>query len=253
MNKESYFWLEERDIAPGNGFILWGNAHKTTIIIIVLIIIAAMAAFDRAGRKREMILRTIAVSLPFLEILKICILTVHDRMDLGHLPIHLCSIAIYIYPLIVFTKSEKVRQIFSEISVITLLPAAVCAIVFPDWIMYPIINFYSLHSFTWHTLQIIFPIFCLKIGWCKPCIRNIWKNLVFLIICAGMVLIFDHANNCNYWFLIRPVSSTPLQNIYDIFGKRLYLPALAVIVTIVNVLMYGIIKVFCRNESKEGE
>lgn len=251
MNKESYFWLEERDIPSGNGFTLWGNAHKVAIIVIVLIIVASIIMFERARRYREMMLRSIAVLLPILEILKISVLTVHERMDLGHLPIHLCSIAIYIYPLIVFTGSEKVRQIFSEISVITLLPAAVCAIAFPDWTMYPIINFYSLHSFIWHMLQIIFPILCLKIGWCKPSIKNIWKNLVFLIICAGMVLIFDHICNCNYWFLMRPVSGTPLQNIYDIFGKRLYLPALALIVITVNVLMYGAVMFFKPKAGRE--
>ena len=65
-----------------------------------------------------------------------------------------------------------------------------------------------------------------------------------MIICAGIILIFDHAYNCNYWFMIRPVRGTPLQFIYDRFGTGMYLPALAMTVTAVNVLMYGILKIF---------
>ena len=255
MNKASYFWLEESDIPTGNGFILWGSAHKTVIVVIVLLIAFSLIVYERVNsRYKEVILQSIAVLLPLLEGLKISVLTVHGRMYIGHLPIHLCSIAIYIYPLIVFTRSEIIREIFSEISLITLLPAAVCAIVFPDWTMYPIINFYSLHSFIWHTLQIIFPILCLRIGWCKPNIRHIWRNHVFLIICAGIILIFDHVFNCNYWFLISPVRGTPLQYIYDRFGTGMYLPALAIIVTEVNVFMYGMLKIFYHNKSsEEGE
>ncbi len=251
LDRSSYFWLEERDIPSGSGFISWGSAHKTVIIVIVLLIATIILFEKNRNRYGEIILKSIAVSLPLLEILKISVLRFHDRMDIGHLPIHLCSIAIYIYPLIVFTHSEKIREVLSEISMITLLPAAVCAIVFPDWTMYPIINFFSLHSFIWHMLQIIFPLLCLRIGWCKPSIRHIWKNLIFLIIFAGLILIFDHAYNCNYWFLMRPVSGTPLQIIYDRFGTKLYLPALAVIVTAVNIFMYGLLYIFYRNESKK--
>ncbi len=245
MNKASYFWLEERDILPGNGFTLWGSSHKTVIVVILFFIAVSIIAFERVkGRYKELIMRSLAVLLPLLEVLKIAVLSAHGRMDIGHLPIHLCSIAIYMYPVIAFTRSGIVRETFSEISMITLLPAAVCAIVFPDWSMYPIINFYSLHSFVWHTLQVIFPILCLSMGWCKPSIRHIWRNHVFMIICAGIILIFDHAYNCNYWFMIRPVRGTPLQFIYDRFGTGMYLPALAMTVTAVNVLMYGILKIF---------
>ena len=97
MNKASYFWLEERDILPGNGFTLWGSSHKMVIVVILFFIAVSIIAFERVkGRYKELIMRSLAVLLPLLEVLKIAVLSAHGRMDIGHLPIHLCSIAIYI-------------------------------------------------------------------------------------------------------------------------------------------------------------
>ena len=89
MNKASYFWLEERDILPGNGFTLWGSSHKTVIVVILFFIAVSIIAFERVkGRYKELIMRSLAVLLPLLEVLKIAVLSAHGRMDIGHLPIH---------------------------------------------------------------------------------------------------------------------------------------------------------------------
>lgn len=233
------FWNEERDLPPDSGFSLFGPEHLVTLILILVFLITIIVLFNKTGtQKRVIIFRIIAVVLPVLEMWKIIMLLSCNRMDKGHLPLHLCSMAIYIYPIIIFTNNERVRETLSEISAITLLPAAVSALLFPDWTMYSILNFYCIHAFIWHSLQVLFPILCIINGWCTPSVRNIWKNSIFLLVCGMIIWLFDRAMSCNYWFLREPVNGTPLEWLYNGFGQYGYLPALFVLATLVNLISY---------------
>ena len=249
------FWQEERDVPPGSGFDLFGIEHILVIIIITLFIATTVIWFKKCkAGERLILIRVIAVTLPVLEVWKIIMLIASDRMDIGHLPIHLCSMSIYIYPVVTFLPEGRVRKTLTEISVITLLPAAISAIVFPDWTMYPILNFYCLHAFVWHSLQVVFPILCIMNRWCIPRIKNLWKNTVFLVICGSLVGLFDWKMSCNYWFLKSPVDGTPLEWLYDTFGSKWYIVSLLGIATIVNIIMYGICNGAChRYESVTNE
>ncbi len=153
MMTGDYFWQEERDIPPGSGFNLFGVEHIIVLMVIAIVIIAFVFLFVKCNPKhRQFLISITAILLPILELLKSGMLISCERMDIGHLPLHLCSMAIYVYPVIAFLRDGKVREALTEISVITLLPAAISAIVFPDWTMYSIINFYSLHAFVWRLL-----------------------------------------------------------------------------------------------------
>ena len=239
------FWLEQRDLPQGSGFRLWGTEHVLAMLLITALIVAGAVLFRRQQeRRRERILRVIALLLPALEILKITMLAVSGRMDIGHLPLHLCSMAIYLYPVAALTGRRCVRESLTEIGMITLLPAAVAAILFPDWTMYPVCNFYSLHAFVWHALQVLFPILCLQHGWCRPTIRHLWKNTLFSVVGGTIVGFFDHVTGCNYWFLLRPVPDTPLQILYDLDGATAYPFLLLLTATSINLMMYGILRIF---------
>ena len=77
-------------------------------------------------------------------------------------------------------------------------------------------------------------------GWCRPSIRHIWWNTVFLTGGALLIGLFDTLTSCNYWFLCRPVPDTPLQWLYDAFGEGGYPVSLLFVATIVNLGVYGI-------------
>ncbi|MCR5676118.1 MAG: YwaF family protein [Lachnospiraceae bacterium] len=235
------FWLEERDLPEGSGFQPWGGEHLAVIAVVVLFLAVSLLLYRRPDeKKKKTVLYVVAFLLPALEVWKILMLTVSGCMGIGHLPLHLCSMAIYLYPVSVMTKTPGVRETLTEIGTVTLLPAALGAILFPDWTMYPILNFYSLHAFVWHTLQILFPLLCLLDGRCRPDIRHLWKNTVFLLAGGIPIGMFDRFTGCNYWFLLRPVSGTPLQWLYDLFGKNGYLLSLLILATLFNLAVYGV-------------
>ena len=248
---DNYFWKEERDLPQGSGFELFGSEHLAVLAGVLVFLVICILIFRKMKPDIQVIiLRVIAILLPVFELLKIGMLVASHRMDKGHLPLHLCSMAIYIYPIISFMNRNKIRDFLTEISVITLLPASIGALAFPDWTMYPMLNFYSIHAFIWHFLQVLFPAFCLINKWAVPDIRNIWKNSIFLLIGAIIIGTFDFIMHCNYWFLMRPVPDTPLEWLYNEAGSRWYIVSLFFMATAVNLFVYFFYYLFARGKEK---
>ena len=240
----SYFWAEETEIPAGNGYELLGAAHLTVLLLFVILIVVSICLFRRSSESRKnLVLRTVALMLPALETLKICFLIRIGHMGVGYLPLHLCSMSIFLYPVIAFSDNRLPGKVLSEISCCTLLPAAVSALVFPDWTIYPMFSFMNIYAYLWHTLQVIFPVMCICLGIAVPDIRHIWWNTAFLLVVGIPVYIFDRVCNCNYWFLRWPVPGTPLVAMSEMLDEKVYIPALLLVATIVNLLMILIFRV----------
>ena len=250
-----YFWAEESDIPEGYGYDLLSAEHVTVLVLLCAVMVGILFAYSRSREQaRTRLFRTIAVILPVLEAAKICFLIRIGHMGIGYLPLHLCSMSILLYPVIAFSHNQCLQTILSEISVATLLPAAISALVFPDWTRYPMCSFMNIYAYLWHLLQVVFPLLCLIRGIARPSVRHLWWNTVFLIAVGIPIYLFDRAFSCNYWFLLRPVPGTPLVAISEMLGGKGYLPILLLTATVVNLLLYAVLgvvirwkKAHCRN------
>ncbi len=252
LSSTNLFWLEETDLPPGSGYDLFGPWHLLSLAAAVSFIAFFSFIYRREQKsQQDIILKAVSVLLVALEVLKTCVLSADRRMGIGHLPLHLCSMSIYIYPIIAFSKNRKIQSFLGEISACTLLPAAVAALLFPDWTMYPVVSFMNLDGYMWHAIQVLFPILLLISGKTRPDISHYWRNISFLAALAVPIYAFDLATRCNYWFLLRPVPGTPLEAVYKIAGPSGYILALAAIASAVILSMYGIyrlIKLFLKPE-----
>ena len=239
-----YFWAEESEIPSNVGYELLGSAHLTVLaVLLILIASVAVLGYRCSYKARRRMLLCLSVTLPVLEAIKICFLIRIGHMGVGYLPLHLCSMSIYLYPVIAFAGNDMLRKVLSEISVCTLMPAAVAALIFPDWTMYPMFSFMNIYAFVWHALQVLIPVLYLICGIAKPSVRHIWWNTLFLLATGGMIYCFDRVFSCNYWFLLWPVPGTPLVPMSELLGGRAYIPALILTATAVNLCMYGTLSV----------
>lgn len=280
MDVWDFFWTEESDLPSGSGFPQMGPAHLIFLAVTLLLICLFLLWFKKMTPKGKVVaIRIVALLLPLLEIWKLLLLKRSGHLGIGYLPLHLCSMTIYLYPIIAFlrgpsdknlTKQQSssdsesdpelkesaefksnnsvrgLRAALSEIAVITLFPAGFAALIFPDWTMYPIWNFYSLHSFIWHALQVVMPIMCLILGWCRPRVSHIWMNALFLLLVGGAIYILDKHISCNYFFLLWPIKDTPLEWTYNAFGTEWYVLSLLILATVINLIMYGIISIIYK-------
>ncbi len=253
MNGIEYFWYVESDLPEGIGFDLFGRSHILTLCIVVAVV--AGAAFLYRRKKRTFFIRCIAFFLPVLETVKILYLIGTGHMNIGYLPLHLCSLSIGLYPLFTVLKPGIMKECIGDFCCIVLLPAGLSALLFPDWTMYPIISFMSLTSFLWHTLQIMFPICLLCSQEARPLMKNIWRSLLLFLLFSIPIGIIDRITTCNYWFLLRPIRGTPLETIYQSAGPRGYLPILGLTAAAVVFITQSVISLirFCFSPARKRE
>ena len=235
------FWLEETDIPEGSGFVLFGSEHLTAVALAIVFAVAAASVYRRHEKTRKGILAAVSILLPLTEISKIIFLQRTGHFGIGHLPLHLCSLSIILYPLYSIIRPGRIREFLGDFSCLVLLPAGLGAILFPDWTMYPMISFMSLSSFAWHTLQITLPLCICAAGEVHPKLKNVFSCAVFLGMVTVPVYLFDRYFSCNYFFLLWPVPG-PLELVYERFGITGYLPALAILVVFIILITYGVIR-----------
>ena len=243
-----YFWKQQDDIPYGNGYPLFGKEHiASTAVTLVMVVLFAFLYRKADEKKQRIILKVIPIFMAALEIFKDMFLIKVHRFGLGYLPLHVCSIGIFVFMLREFLPWKKVKDIFGEVSVILIMPGALAALIFPDWTyVYPVLNFINLHSFVWHGLLVLYPLLLLMRGDVKPSVKHIHYVLLFLCVVVPPIYAFDKRFGCNYFFVSRPEVSTPLEWIYNITGSKGYLIGYGILTVSVILAEYMVLYVLKR-------
>ena len=108
MNLWDYFWTEESDLPSGSGFPQMGPAHLIFLAVTLFLICLFLMRFKKMTPKHQLTqIRIVALLLPLLEIWKLLLLKRSGHLGIGYLPLHLCSMTIYLYPIIVFLSGSS--------------------------------------------------------------------------------------------------------------------------------------------------
>ena len=235
-----YFWLSQFDIPAGSGYPLFGWQHLLCLFFISAAVFFSLRVFSIHGRRfRDTVLKAIPLLLCLLEIWKDSVLIIEGYFSRGFLPLHLCSLGIPLFFMQAYTKSPRWKSILGEISFCLIMPGAAFALLDPDWnSLYPMLNFFNLHSYIWHFLLILFPVLLLYNREIAPAIRHIHYELLFLLAVVPPIYIFDKCFDCNYLFVNWPVPDTPLEIIARYMGNPGYLAGYAVFVILCIVIIY---------------
>lgn len=227
-----YFWLERTDLPEGVGFGAFTLQHFAALAACAAgIVILCLWFYHLDSRKtasgflrQEKALRVIAMLMLAGNIGRDIMLIAVGRMSLGYLPLHLCSFSIFVYLFYAFLpehtpRMHAFRGAIAEISYVLLAPGSLCALIFPDWTMYPLANFLCIHSFVWHAVLAAFPIMLRLSGRCHPTIRHLWYPFAFLAAIVPPIGLFDYLTGMNYLFLAWPVPGTPLETCKELLGS----------------------------------
>ena len=226
----------------------FGTTHLLFLAAVctaVLILLRFFLRQDRTGRER--IIRTIPVLMAVMELCKDLYLFQKGLFGIGYLPLHLCSLGIPVFLLAVYLPSDRWRRIFGEIALVLILPGSLCALLFPDWNVYPPLSFLGLYSWVWHMLLLVFPILLYRDGRSAPAIRHIHYSILFLCAVVPPVYLFDKIFACNYMFINWPPADTPLYPLSLLLGVPGYLAGYAVIILLVILAVYAVLYLLrCR-------
>ena len=204
-----YFFTPERDLPANVGFAPLGKAH----LLLLGALGVGIAVFVRLACRMEVsrrlrLLRGVCVSMVVLELVKDLILALQGAFSVGYLPLHLCSMAMFIC---LFWAYRPAWDGAGQCLYSLCLSGGVAALLFPDWSRMPLWHFQSLHSFVYHALLVAVPLIAVCSGMVRPGVSKVWKPMAFLLAAAVPVYGLDLLLGTNFMFLRYPVAGTPLE------------------------------------------
>ena len=214
------YFLETVDtITPGVGFAHYDALHLTWLGIFLVVTVVCSLLYRRSNEKQRDIWRkTVSALIVGNELFKMVMLTIGGNYTIDYLPLHLCSINIFLIAIHAWWKPYGTLSAFMYT---VCIPGALAALLFPSWASLPLANFMHLHSFTIHILLALYPIMLTVGGDIRPVPSDILKCFGLLLAMAVPVYLFNLAFGSNYMFLMYAEPGNPLYLFEEAFGSHL--------------------------------
>lgn len=229
------YFLDTVDTIPdGIGFSLFSGVHFMWLMILLIAVAANSILFHKLNEKGQDRWRKIIALLIVLdEIFKDVGLIIGGNYSVGYLPLHLCSINIFMIVLHCFKPSKNLDNFLYMVCI----PGALAAALFPSWTKLPVANFMHLHSSTVHILLVLYPAVLaingkLKINW-----KTIPKCLAILALMAIPIYFVNLWLDTNFMFLMEADKGNPLYWFGENWGSHLW--GFPVLITAIVLVMYG--------------
>ena len=231
-----YFWKIDMDIPDANMTRNFSPTHITCIIATLMSGAAALYLFRRQQEyTRDIILRVLVLFMVTSEAADWVWYIVIGHYSLRScLPLHLCSISIFLECAAVFCRrSTLLKEFVYSLS----MPAALFALATPGW-YYPLISFQYLQSLTNHALLALVPVLIVWGRGFLPNFKRLPGCFLTLLFLAGIAASFNYFLGSNYMFLSYVPRDTTLQVFEIWFGHPGYIFLEAGLILIIWVILY---------------
>lgn len=233
--------------SEGLGFQLFSTPHLCWLVIAVATCLSLCLAYHRRDEKARRRLELWAAGLIlFSELAKDLSLVIAGEYSIYYLPLHLCGLAIFI----TLIHAVKGWTFIGELLYSTCMPGAACALLFPDWVRYPVFNFLSINSFFVHILLTAYPMMLFFGGKIRPRARRLPFCFLFLVIISVPIYFFDKRIDANFLFLNWPSPGSPLVWFEKWLGNPGYILGYVPMAAVVWTALY--LPVELRRRQKSG-
>ena len=238
-----YFWETVESLKAAKiknvGFEHFDSTHMMWLVITLIVCSVFSILYIRADNKKRRTLRiTLASIILVAEIIKLVGITATGSFTVKYLPLHLCSINIFIIAIHAFKPAKTLDNFLYLLGI----PGAFLAMLIPTWTELPLANFMHIFSFGVHVFLLAYPIMVTVGGDIKPELRYVPKVLALLIFFAAVAWMVNNspagqAVRPNFMFLQSASDIVPLLFFKKRFGTHLL--AFPVILAGVIVLFYA--------------
>ena len=229
------FYVPDSGGFPGIGFDRFGFGHFLWLFAVGAGLVFGCFAYKSAHRSQRPRLRLLTAGLALaLELARAGLLMSRGLYDLGHLPLHLCSLSIYLCFLHALTGWPGLGQFLYAFT----LPGAACALLFPDWAGQSLCGFITVSSFLLHFLLVLYPLMQVTGGDLRPELRRLPGCVGWMLLLALPVYFLNKRWNTNYMFLNLPPAGSPLA-LFAFLGAPGYLLGYLPLALGIWALLYG--------------
>lgn len=229
-----YFLATTETIESGVGFSLFDPLHLSWLVVCLLSVLVNCVLYNKIGQQGRCRWRkTIAWLLLTDELFKMAILIFGGNYTLDYLPLHLCSINIFVILIHAYRPSAMLDNFLYTVCI----PGAFAALLFPTWTSLPITSGMHCHSFTVHILLAMYPVVLAVNRDINPSLKKLPRSLGLLVLMAIPIYGINILLNTNFMFLMSADSGNPLYLFEQLWGSHLL--GFPVIIAGVLLVMYG--------------
>lgn len=240
-----YFLDTVGTIESGVGFSHFGSMHILWLVFFLIATVLCCIWYKSMGiGGRDRWKKAVAILLIADEIFKDVMLIIGGRFEAGYLPLHLCSINIFLIAIHAWRPSKILGGYLYTVGI----PGALAALLFPTWTGLPFLNFMHLHSFTVHILLAMYPIVLTFAGETAPTYKRVPQYLLLLVGMAIPIYGINLWLDTNFMFLMYAEQGNPLYLFEQMWGNHLY--GFPVIIAGVLIVMYLPMEIFRRLKKK---
>ena len=215
-------------IEPGKGMDSYSLGHFIWLGLLFFLIFFLGKKYRAADEDKRKKIRIAIASLIMLdEIVKDIIMPITGQWDWSFLPLHLCSISVFV----VFIHALTGNRMLEEYTYAITLPTASMAMAFPDWTgALPCMNLMCIHSFSIHLLLVLYPCLLLYGGFI-PSAKQLFRLIPIVAFLAFVMYFVNGALDTNFFFVNGGGDGNPLTFLEKYIGGwyRLAFPVIAAI------------------------
>ncbi len=206
-------------IEDGVGFAMFDLCHLTWLAGFAAFAAACCLIYRRLGEDgRRRMRHAMALAILADEALKMAALLIGGNFTVNYLPLHLCSINLFLIAWHALRPSATLDNYLYAICV----PAALAALLFPNWTALPPSSLMHIHSFTFHILLATYPLMLLAGGDIRPQVRTLPGVIALLFALAGIAAAANEMLGTNFMFLSYATRSNPLYFFEKHLGNHLW-------------------------------
>lgn len=247
MNFINKFFLFETELPENSGFKLFGACHLIWLFSIIIFAICSSYYYMKKNKFiQKKINYYVALFFATISIYRDLILLFTGHFSKGFLPFHLCSMALWIAVIYIWTE----QRFWGIVYVLLCVPGAFGALLFPDWNHYPFFNYMHIHDFISHASIVVFGICLIQGGFILPSWKDFWMPILFGIVGCFCISFINKYLATNFWFLEIPSIGSPLISIMNITGERWYKVGFFSLCVIFVGLWQFIINIVTKNSTK---
>ena len=233
--KTNYLFSCSETIPEGMGFSLFSPGHLLWLFGIAVFCARMCVLYRDSGKRQRLKIRRILSALLIAdELLKIGVLSLTGCYTAEYLPLHVCSINIFICLWYTLRPNVVAAEILYALSV----PGAIVSLCVPTWVKLPFLNLMSIHSFTVHGLLLLYPLLLLAAGEHRPSLRRLWIPALFVGLLSPFLYWFNRRFDTNFMFLNGTEDNIVLETVQRVMGKPYYILGLGILVFLIWMLFY---------------
>jgi hypothetical integral membrane protein (TIGR02206 family) len=222
-------------IPEGLGWTHYSAPHLIYLIGFALAAVLVVFLYRRGSDRRRRGMRVIwAVVFFSLELIKQIICLATGVYEPGLVPLHLCGMSIFFICIHTLWPNKTTAELLYSLS----LPGAIAALLFSDWNMYPLLNFFCQQSFFIHFFEFSYPLMLISGGEYRPKATRLWRCAVYLLVVVPPIYFFNKVFDTNFFFINEAAPASPLAPLQALLGNPGYLFGFVALLLVVWFFLY---------------